>query len=69
MLINYDKSLGTEVDLQLNWRVMKDVVLMGGYSVMAATKTLEHYKGGNHNSWQDWAWISLNINPRIFRFK
>lgn len=68
-LDNYDKSLGTEVDLQLNWRVMKDVVLMGGYSVMAATKTLEHYKGGNNNSWQDWAWISLNINPRIFRFK
>lgn len=68
-LDGYDKSLGTEVDLQINWRVMKDVTLQGGYSVMAATKTMEYYKGGNHNSWQDWAWVSLNINPRIFSTK
>lgn len=68
-LEGYDKSLGTEVDLQLNWRVMKDVTLQGGYSVMAATKTMEYYKGGHHGSWQDWAWISLNINPILFSNK
>lgn len=68
-LDDYHKSLGTEVDLQINWRVMKDVTLQGGYSVMAATRTMEHYKGGNHNSWQDWAWVSLNINPTIFSTK
>ena len=22
-------------------------------------------KGGNHKSWQDWGWLTLNINPRI----
>ena len=48
---------------------MKDVTLQGGYSVMAATKTMQHYKGGNHNSWQDWAWVSLNVCPAIFSTK
>ena len=27
------------------------------------------YEGGNHKSWQDWAWVTLNINPRIFSTK
>ena len=68
-LEGYDKSLGTEVDLQINWRILKDVTLQGGYSVMAATRTMEYYKGGNHNSWQDWIWVSLNINPTLFTTK
>ena len=68
-LEGFDKSLGTEIDLQINWRIMKDVTLQGGYSVMAATQTMKHYKGGNPDSWQDWAWISLNINPTLFTTK
>ena len=30
------------------------------------TVTMDAVVGGNHKSWQDWAWMSLNINPRIF---
>lgn len=63
---SYDKGLGSELDFQLDVAVMPDVKLSAGYSFMAGTKTMDIVKGGDHNSWQDWGWISLNINPRIF---
>ena len=61
-----NKYLGSEVDYQINWSIMKDVKLSAGYSFMRGTKTMDYVKGGNHKSWQDWGWISLNINPRVF---
>lgn len=60
------RGLGSEVDLQLNCKIMKDVTLSAGYSMLFGTETMDVVKGGCHNSWQDWSWISLNINPRIF---
>ena len=60
------KSLGSEVDYQINWSVMKDVKLSAGYSFMLGTKTMDAVKGGNHKSWQDWGWVSVNINPKVF---
>ena len=65
-LDNLKRSLGSEVDYQLNWKIMKDVSMTVGYSVMFGTSTMDAVKGGNHKSWQDWGWVSLNINPRIF---
>lgn len=59
------RSLGSEFDLQADYVVMKDVKLTLGYSTMLATKYMDVVKGGNHKSWQDWGWVSLNINPRI----
>ncbi|MCF0160721.1 MAG: alginate export family protein, partial [Bacteroidaceae bacterium] len=51
-----EKTLGSEIDLQLDWKVMKDVSLTAGYSMMFATKTMVAVKGGgNIGSWQDWA--------------
>lgn len=65
----YTRSLGSEFDLQVDWSVMKDVKLSAGYSVMAGTETMDIIKGGDHKSWQDWAWVSLNINPKILFVK
>lgn len=62
----YKKSLGSEFDLQLNWSVMPDVKLMAGYSVMFGSETMDIVKGGNHKSWQDWGWVSINITPKLF---
>lgn len=64
-----DKGLGHELDFQLSTKLMKDVTLMAGYSFMSGTETMDCVKGGDHNSWQDWAWVSLNISPRIFSSK
>lgn len=63
------RGLGSEVDLQVDWQIMKDVKLSTGYSTMFGTSTMEIVKGGSKGSWQDWGWLSLNINPRIFMAK
>ena len=63
------KGLGSEVDYQLDWNVMKDVKLSAGYSFMLGTKSMDIVKGGDHKRWQDWGWVSLNINPRILFVK
>lgn len=60
------KGLGSELDYQIDWNVMKDVKLSAGYSVMLGTKSMDVVKGGDHKRWQDWGWLSLNINPKIF---
>lgn len=63
------KGLGSEIDYQLDWTIMKDVKLSAGYSFMLGTKSMDIVKGGNHKSWQDWGWLSLNINPRVLFVK
>jgi hypothetical protein len=62
---HFGKHLADEVDIHLSARIMKDVTLTAGYSMMFAQENLAYIKGGDHTSWQDWAWLSLNINPRI----
>lgn len=60
------RSLGSEIDFQVDYVLMKDVKLTAGYSTMLGTKYMDVVKGGSHKAWQDWGWLSLNINPRIF---
>ena len=59
------RCLGSELDMQVDYTLMKDVKLTAGYSTMLGTKYMDIVKGGNHKSWQDWGWLTLNINPRI----
>ena len=44
-------------------------MLEGGYSFMLATDAMPIAKGvaGNPDAWQDWAYVSLTINPVIFK--
>lgn len=67
--IELDKGLGHELDFQIDWAIMKDVKLSAGYSFMLGTETMDYVKGGNHKSWQDWGWLSVNINPRVLFVK
>lgn len=61
-----DRGLGSELDFQVDWTIMKDVKLSAGYSTMLGTHTMKAVKGGNPSHWQDWGWLSLNINPTVF---
>jgi hypothetical protein len=36
---------------------------------MFGTEAFSVAKGGDYNRWQDWGWLSLNINPLIFKSK
>ena len=68
----YDRALGHEADLQFTYKAMKDVTLAGGCSAMLATNTLDWVKrtidtrrNDYHRDFQSWAWVQLNINPRL----
>jgi len=61
-----DNYLGTEIDLVATYSFKKDITLSGGYSQMFGSKTLEVLKAGNKGNDNNWAWIMININPRIF---
>ena len=65
--IDLPRKLGHEIDIRLSAKISSDVTLQAGYSTILPTRTAIALHGtGNYHSWQDWAWISLNINPRIF---
>lgn len=59
-------QLGHEIDLQARLELTNYATLQFGYSTMMSTSTMYYFKGGNNMSWQDWGWISLNVNPRVF---
>lgn len=61
-----NRTLGSELDYQLDCKLMKDVSLSAGYSFMRGTHAMDIVKGGDHTRWQDWGWLSLNINPQLF---
>lgn len=66
---NYKKDLGSEIDFQIDYQLMKDVKLSAGYSFMLGSETMDLVKDGSHDSWQDWGWIFININPNILFVK
>ena len=66
---SYGRRLGHEIDLKASYRLLKDVTVMGGFSTMMGTETMDIVAGGSHKKFQDWAWLQLNINPRIFATK
>jgi len=59
------RTLGSEFDFQVTWAVMKDVGFVGGYSTMFGNDTMKAIKGGDPSKFQSWAWVSLNINPKV----
>ena len=60
----FKKDLGHELDVELTAKIKKDVTLSIGYSTMLGTKTMDYVVSGNHEAWQDWAWLQLNICPK-----
>jgi len=60
------RYIGSEFDFQVNFNIMKDARLMAGYSFMLGTETMDIIKGGDYKLWQDWGWISINLNPQFF---
>ena len=60
------KGLGSEIDFQLTWNIMKDVTMVGGYSAMFGSDAMKVVKGvADAKGRQDWVWVSLNINPKL----
>lgn len=64
-----DNYLGTEIDFNASYAVQKDITVSGGYSQMFGTDTMERLKGGNPSITNNWAWVMVSFNPRIFSTK
>ena len=64
----FKKDLGHDIDVELTAKIKKDVTLSVGYSTMLGTETMDYVASGDHNVWQDWVWLQLNIRPSALLF-
>ncbi|MBB4802030.1 hypothetical protein HNP37_002091 [Flavobacterium nitrogenifigens] len=64
-----DSYLGTEIDASFVFNFKKDITVTGGYSQMFGSKTMEFIKNGDANHTNNWAWLMISVNPRIFNWK
>ena len=64
-----DSYLGTEIDATFGYNFKKDIMVSGGYSQMFGSKTLEFLKAGDAGHTNNWAWMMVSVNPRIFSWK
>jgi len=68
-LSGLDKTLGHEVELEASYSLAKDIKISAGYSYMTGTETMERLKRASDQGNLRWAWLSLNVTPRIFSAK
>jgi hypothetical protein len=59
--------LGTELDLQINYKINNKVLFTGGYSQMFATRTLEVLKSGDKNNTNNWIFMMLTFKPDFIK--
>lgn len=64
-----DSYLGTEIDFSAGFNFKKEITLTGGYSQMFGSQTLEFIKAGDAGHTNNWAWLMISVNPRIFSWK
>lgn len=62
-------TLGHEVEVEAAYKPFKDVQVSAGYSFMTGTETMERLKRASGEGSLRWAWLSLNITPRLFSAK
>lgn len=60
------RGLGSEIDLTITYPIRPYITLQGGYSMMFGTDAFFQIKGGSKDKTQNWAFLSLNVNPTIF---
>lgn len=61
--------LGTELDFTLSYKMYDYVTLDAGFSQMFASTSMEILKSGNKNAGNNWAFVSIKINPTLFSYK
>jgi hypothetical protein len=68
-LTDLNRTLGHELEVEASYALAKDIKLSAGYSYMTGTETMERLKRASGDGSLRWAWLSLNITPRIFSAK
>ena len=68
-LEDLNRTLGHEIDLEASYRLFKDVQVAAGFSYMTGTETMRRLKQDSGDGSLRWAWLSVNIAPRLFTKK
>ncbi|UMB55392.1 alginate export family protein [Lutibacter sp. A64] len=64
-----DNNLGTEIDLNLGYKISDDIMFNVGYSKMFATDSMEIIKGGDKDENNSWVWMMFTFKPTLFSSK
>ena len=64
-LKDIDMTLGHVIELEASYRLARDISLSAGFSYMTGTETMERLKRASGDGSLRWAWLTLNVNPRI----
>ena len=64
-----DSYLGTEIDFEVNYELVKNVMIFAGYSHMFATDSMEIIKGGSKDETNNWGWVMVTFKPTFFKKK
>lgn len=64
-----ESYLGTEVDATFGCNFKKNITVTGGYSQMFGSKTMEFIKNGDASHTNNWAWLMISVDPKIFSWK
>lgn len=64
-----DAYLGTEIDFDMSYELVKNVKIFAGYSHMFATESMEYIKGGSKDETNNWGWIMVTFKPTFFKKK
>ena len=64
-----DSYLGTEIDFDIRYELVKNVNIFAGYSHMFATESMELLKGGSKDETNNWGWIMITFKPTFFQKK
>ena len=66
---NADSYLGTEIDFEFRYELVKNVMLFAGYSQMFASESMELIKGGSKDEINNWGWVMITFKPTFFEKK
>lgn len=66
--VKQDSHLGTEVDITLGYKLLSNISLSAGLSQMFATSSMEVLKGGNKSNDNNWGYLTVVFNPKIFSY-
>ena len=61
-------GLGSEIDLEANYKVLPWLNITGGASMLFATTSMEGIKGGSRTEMPFWGWAQVNVNPVVFEW-
>ncbi len=67
--IPLDKTLGHMANLELSYRIIKEVKLSAGFTYMGGTETMERLKRASSDGRMLWGWLSIVASPDVFKVK